>query len=64
VNVIDNQVCQIRDRLLIVDASRNASFHREGGSPIGEVRAGNGYENSGRPGPQGELYLPIARTDE
>jgi hypothetical protein len=54
VNVIDKQVCQLIDRLLMVDASRDASFHRKRRSPIGEVRAGNGYENSGRPGPQGE----------
>jgi hypothetical protein len=37
VNVIDKQVCQMRDRLLMVDASRNASFYREGRSPIREI---------------------------
>jgi hypothetical protein len=42
--------------VLKVDASRNASFYRKRRSPIREVRAGNGYENSGRPGPQGELF--------
>lgn len=42
--------------MLMVDASRDASFHRKRRSPIREVRAGNGYENSGRPGPQGELF--------
>jgi hypothetical protein len=54
VNVIDKQVSQMRYRLLMVDASGNASFHRKRRSPIGEVRARDGYEDSGRPGPQGE----------
>jgi hypothetical protein len=46
----------MRDRLLMVDASRDASFYRKRRSPIREVRARNVYENSGRPSSQGELF--------
>ena len=60
VNVIDKQVCLQDGDDAKVDASRDASFHREGRSPTGEVRAGNGFEDSGRSGSQSELERSIA----
>ena len=53
-----NKYVTVPDGLLMIDASRDASFYRERGSSSGEIRAGNGHEATDRQGSESKLGLP------